>query len=92
MAAGFCCTRAFCYKGVMAHLAPRITTDPGICGGRPCIAGTRIRVSDVLDLLAGGETREEILLNYPQLKDEDITAALEYGSAAVSHRVIKAAE
>jgi uncharacterized protein (DUF433 family) len=76
----------------MSDLAHRISSHPDICGGRPCIAGTRIRVSDILDLLAGGETRAEILAEYPQLADEDITAALEYGSAAASHRVIRAAE
>jgi uncharacterized protein (DUF433 family) len=58
-----------------AHLS-RITTNPEICGGRPCIANTRMRVSDVLDLLAAGETRAAILADYPYLADEDITAAL----------------
>jgi uncharacterized protein (DUF433 family) len=76
----------------MTQLASRITSDQAVCGGRPVIRGTRIRVSDVLDLLAAGETREAILEDYPQLKDEDITATLEYGSAATSHRVIQAAE
>ena len=76
----------------MSNLASRITSDQAICGGRPTIRGTRIRVSDVLDLLAAGETRAAILDDYPQLRDEDITAALEYGSAATSHRVIMAAE
>ena len=76
----------------MIQLTSRITSDQSVCGGRPVIRGTRIRVSDVLDLLAAGETRAAILEDYPQLKDEDITAALEYGSAATSHRVIQAAE
>ena len=76
----------------MTQFAPRITSDQAVCGGRPVIKGTRIRVSDVLDLLAAGETREAILEDYPRLKDEDITASLEYGSAATSHRVIQAAE
>ena len=49
-------------------------------------------MSDILNLLAAGETRQGILADYPQLKDEDITAALKYGSAASSHRVIAAAE
>jgi uncharacterized protein (DUF433 family) len=66
-----------------AHLS-RITTNPEICGGRPCIANTRMRVSDVLDLLAAGETRAAILADYPYLVDEDITAALEYASAAAA--------
>jgi uncharacterized protein (DUF433 family) len=56
----------------------RITMTPGVCGGRPCIRGLRIRVKDVLDLLAAGATREEILADYPYLEGEDITAALEF--------------
>ncbi|MGH6821588.1 MAG: DUF433 domain-containing protein [Methylocella sp.] len=71
------------------HLS-RITIDPEVCGGRPCIRGLRMRVSDILDLLAGGATREEILDDYPYLEADDITAALEYGSAAAGHRVIAA--
>jgi uncharacterized protein (DUF433 family) len=51
----------------------RITIDPAVCGGRPCIRGLRIRVRDILDMLAGGSTRQEILENYPYLEDEDIT-------------------
>ena len=74
----------------MANHLSRITTNPDICGGRPCIANTRMRVSDVLDLLAAGETREAILADYPYLTDEDVTAALEYASAAAAHRVIAA--
>jgi uncharacterized protein (DUF433 family) len=74
----------------MASHLSRITTNPEICGGRPCIANTRMRVADVLDLLAAGETRANILADYPYLADEDITAALEYGSAAAAHRVIAA--
>ncbi len=54
----------------------RITVDPEICGGRPCIRGRRVRVKDVLDMLAGGATRAEILEDYPYLEDADITAAL----------------
>jgi uncharacterized protein (DUF433 family) len=60
----------------------RITTNPEICGGWPSIANTRMRESDVLDLLAAGEAREAILADYPYLADEDITVALEYASAA----------
>ena len=69
----------------------RITTNPEVCGGRPCIRGMRIRVSDVLDLLAAGNDRAAILSDYPYLEDGDIDAALEYASRAVDHRVIKAA-
>jgi uncharacterized protein (DUF433 family) len=56
----------------------RITMTPDVCGGRPCIRGLRIRVKDVLDLLAAGATPEEILADYPYLEAEDITAALEF--------------
>ncbi len=69
-----------------------ITIDPNVCGGRPCIRGMRIRVRDVLDMLAGGATREEILADYPYLTDEDITASLSYAARAIDHAVIAAAE
>jgi uncharacterized protein (DUF433 family) len=57
----------------------RVTVDPKQCGGRPCLRGLRIRVRDVLDLLAAGASREEILGDYPLLEAGDITAALEFG-------------
>jgi len=63
----------------------RITVDSGRCGGRPCIRSLRIRVKDVLDLLAAGATREEILEDYPALEDGDITAALEYAARQSDH-------
>jgi uncharacterized protein (DUF433 family) len=69
----------------------RITSDPQICGGRPCIRGQRIRVTDILDLLAGGADRSEILSDYPYLEEDDITAALEYASRALDHPVIRTA-
>lgn len=55
----------------------RITIDPEKCGGRPTVRGLRMRVKDILDLLASGASREEILQDYPFLEDGDITAALE---------------
>jgi uncharacterized protein (DUF433 family) len=70
----------------------RITINPEVCGGRPCIRGLRIRVRDILDMLAGGATRAEILADYPYLEDEDITAALEYGGRLADNAVIAAAE
>ena len=73
----------------MNHL-DRITIRNGLCGGRPTIRGLRIRVQDVLDLLAAGATREEILTDYPYLEDADITAALMYASRSVDHTVIAA--
>ena len=58
----------------------RITSDPDRCGGRPCIRGLRIRVTDVLALLAAGASREEVLADYPDLEPEDVTAALRYAA------------
>jgi uncharacterized protein (DUF433 family) len=75
----------------MASLTDRITVEPGKCGGRPCIRGLRMRVKDVLDMLAGGATRADILRDYPYLEDEDITAALEFASRATDHPVFTAA-
>ncbi len=69
----------------------RITVDPNQCGGRPCLRGLRIRVKDVLDLLAAGATREEILEDYPSLEPEDITAALEYAARQSDHPVLRVA-
>lgn len=63
---------------------------PGLCGGRPTIRGMRIRVTDVLDLLAAGETREVILEDYPYLEDADITAALEWASEMVQKSPVAA--
>jgi uncharacterized protein (DUF433 family) len=62
-----------------AHL-DRITTNPEIFGGRPCIRGLRVRVKDVLDMLAGGATTAEILSDFPYLEEGDIAAALEYAA------------
>lgn len=70
---------------------PRITFDAGICGGRPTIRGMRIRVSDVLGMLAAGATRAEVLADFPYLEDQDITAALEYAAETAGHRIIRAA-
>ena len=69
----------------------RITVSPEICGGRPTIRGLRIRVTDILDMLAAGAERAEILRDYPYLKDEDITAALEYAARQSDHPIIRTA-
>ncbi len=74
----------------MTELADRITIDPAQCGGRPCIRGMRIRVTDILDLLAAGNTFSEILADYPYLEEADIAAALHYASRRLSHPVIAA--
>ncbi len=69
----------------------RITVDPQVCGGRPCLRNMRIRVKDILDLLAAGISREEILADYPYLEDEDITAALLYAARQADHPVLHVA-
>ena len=69
----------------------RITSNPSVLGGKPTVRGLRISVSDILDLLASGADRREILEDYPYLEDGDITAALEYASRSANHTVIKAA-
>ena len=64
----------------MAELLARITVNPKQCGGRPCIRGMRIRVSDVLDLFAAGLSAEQILEEMPDLEANDLKAALSYAS------------
>lgn len=67
----------------------RITIDPDQCGGRPCLRGLRVRVSDILDLLAAGASHEEILADYPYLEAGDIAAALEYAARQLDHMVVQ---
>ena len=74
----------------MSQLA-RITARPDQCGGRPCIRGLRVRVKDILDLLAADATREEILEDYPYLDAADITAALEFAAREADHPVLRVA-
>jgi uncharacterized protein (DUF433 family) len=66
----------------------RISIDPEICGGRPCIRGTRMRVSDLIEMLASGATKTQILADYDYLTEDDIAAALAYAARATNHRVI----
>lgn len=66
----------------------RITSDPAKCGGQPCIRGMRIRVTDIIDLLANGNTREQVLEELPDLEMEDIDAALKYVSLKLNHPVL----
>ncbi len=70
----------------------RIAFNPNQCGGRPCIRGMRIRVKDVLDMLAAGATEAEILESYPYLEREDIQASLEYAAKQVDHAVLSLAK
>ena len=69
----------------------RITVKPEQCGGRPCIRGLRIRVQDILGLLAANVSRKDILEDYPYLEAEDITAALEYAAKQANHPILKVA-
>jgi uncharacterized protein (DUF433 family) len=69
----------------------RITVDPRQCGGQSCLRGLRIRVRDVLDVLAAGADRAEILADYPLLEEGDITAALEYAARQSDHPVLRVA-
>lgn len=75
----------------MTELNDRITINPKQCGGRPCIRGMRIRVSDILDLLAAGLSKEQILEELPDLEPEDINAALQFAAKRFDHPVLVAA-
>ena len=68
----------------------RITVDPERCGGRPCVRGMRIRVVDVLDLLASGLSSEDVLAELPDLELEDIQACLAYASRHLDHPIVAA--
>ncbi|MBD1889349.1 DUF433 domain-containing protein [Coleofasciculus sp. FACHB-SPT9] len=74
----------------MPNLLDRITVNPKQCGGRPCIRGMRIRVSDVLDLFAAGLSAKEILEEMPDLEMEDLKAALTYAARKLDHPVLVA--
>jgi uncharacterized protein (DUF433 family) len=80
----------------MATLLPsdwrnRITMDPAVCGGRPCIRGMRIRVVDILSELASGSSRQDILTDFPYLEDADISAALAFAAEQSDHRIVRVA-
>ncbi|MEM6336426.1 MAG: DUF433 domain-containing protein [Bacteroidota bacterium] len=68
----------------------RITFNPNQCGGRPCIRGMRIRVTDVLGLLAAGLSQAEIVLELPDLEPADVEAAVRYAQSRIDHPVIAA--
>ncbi len=69
----------------------RITMEPGKCGGRPCIRGFRIRVKDVLELLAAGASWQEVIEDYPDLEPGDIRACLIFAAVQYDHSVVRAA-
>ena len=74
----------------MSDLKERITINPNQCGGKPCIRGLRIRVIDILDLLAAGLSHAEILEEHPDLEPEDIKAALLYARGRLDHPIVAA--
>ncbi len=65
---------------MMNPLLGRISIDPNVCFGKPCIRGTRVWVSLILDFLANGMNTAEVLAEYPQLTEEDVRAAIAYGA------------
>ena len=73
----------------MNPLLTRISIDPNVCFGRPCIRGTRIWVSLLLDLLADGMSVEEVLTEYPHLAEEDLRAAIAYGAEMSRERYVE---
>ena len=77
---------------MMINGFPRISVDPAICGGRPVVAGTRLRVTDVLDMLAGGASEAEIVADYPYVSAADIRACLAYAASMANHPIVIAAE
>jgi uncharacterized protein (DUF433 family) len=74
------------------NLINRITVNPKQCGGRPCVRGMRIRVSDVLDLFAAGLSKEDILVEMPDLEMEDLQACLQFASRRLDHPIIAAGQ
>jgi uncharacterized protein (DUF433 family) len=72
-------------------LLMRISIDPQVCGGKPCIKGTRVYVATILDGLAEGLTQQEILEHYPQLTVDDVHAALAYAAELAKENVWKVA-
>ncbi|HVW71566.1 MAG TPA: DUF433 domain-containing protein [Candidatus Paceibacterota bacterium] len=76
----------------MSDLLARITINPEQCHGRPCIRGMRIRVQDILEMLAGGATAEEILQDFDFLERDDIRAAIAFAAKVMDHPVVQAAE
>ena len=69
-------------------LLDRITIEVGKCGGRPCIRGLRVRVTDIVGLLGAGASHEEVLEDYPFLEESDILAALEYAAVQTDHAIL----
>ncbi len=73
-------------------LLERISVDPNICGGKPCIRGHRIWVSLILGLLADGMSVEEVLVEYPGLEEADVRACIAYGAKLAGGRFVDLSE
>jgi uncharacterized protein (DUF433 family) len=86
--AGFDCSSRAAYAIGM----DRITFNPEQCGGRPCIRSMRIRVKDILDMLAAGISEAEILADFPYLEQEDIRAVLAFAAEEADHPVLVAVD
>jgi len=76
---------------VASNRLSRITINDAQCGGRPCIRGMRIRVSDILELIGASASFEEVLEDYPYLEREDILAAIEYAARQTDHPIVSSA-
>ena len=81
----------FYYLYTMTELLSRITSEPGKCGGKPCIRGMRIRVVDVLELLATGMTQQQVLDEHPDLEPDDIKACLVFAARRSNYPFLNAA-
>ena len=84
-----CCHWLLNQEGMRPDRLKRITVEEGKCGGRPCLRGFRIRVTDVLELLGNGASVDEILADYPFLEREDILAAIDYAAHQADHAVLQ---
>jgi len=76
------------FRLLVSMVIDRISIDPKVCGGKPCIKGTRIWVSLILDFLAEGLSETDILDDYPQLKSEDIRACIAYAAEIARERIV----
>jgi len=71
-----------------AEVEERVSVDPKVCGGKPCIRGTRIMVKNILGMVAGGYTIEKILEAYPELTRDDVVGALDYASQVIDEEKV----
>lgn len=74
----------------MNETTNRITVNPEQCGGRPCIHGMRIRVVDILDLLTSGLSQKDVLVEFPDLEEQDIVAAIKFARTKIDHPIVAA--